>query len=408
MIPKHSSCLYASDYLPYLTAWTKPRLSLVDGLRNVWEDRFPASKLYPTPTGRHALWYFLETANFQSGDEVLVAAYNFYVIIRLLLQKKLIPVFVDIDPDTLCMDADNLAKKITSKSRLVLVTHMFGNPANMLKITEICQQNNLALFEDCAHAVGTFCNSNQVGQFGDGALFSFGIQKLVNSFGGGMLTLSDAYAADFSLPHHPTPRLASAIDTFSRAMTSFLMIPTLYGITLHPAQKAISRWETHFPKLKAVIDPAKDNPDYRFRKQERAPYKAFMSEMHRSQLTRLDTNINRRREIVAQIKGELQSVDEITDLTEDKHGRSNCSYFGIYVPEPFALSDYLSQNGIDSCPQEYYDCASLGQFSAFTTTCDNSKNASQHILRIPSYPWMRDTDIENIISTIEKFFTKNY
>jgi len=406
LIPKHSSCLPTSDYLPYLTTWAKPRSSLVDGFRNVWADRFPSSKLYPTPTGRHALWYFLETINLQAGDEVLVAAYNFYVIIRLILQKGLVPIFVDIDSQTLCMDADDLAKKITKKSRLVLVTHMFGNPAEMIAIKKICLENKLLLFEDCAHAVGTLCNTESVGQFGDGALFSFGVQKLINSFGGGMLVLSNKYATDFDLPLHSPPRLASTLDTFSRALTSFLMHPALYGFTLYSAQKAISRWENKLPQIKAVIDPAKDNPDYRFREQERAPYQAFMSEMHRTQLVRLDANINRRREIVALIKGELQSVDEITLLDEDKHGRSNCSYFGIYVPDPFALSNYLSQNGVDSGPQEYYDCASLGQFSAFAINCDNAKIASQHILRLPSYPWMRDTDIENIISTIKNFLQK--
>jgi len=133
-----------------------------------------------------------------------------------------------------------------------------------------------------------------------------------------------------------------------------------------------------------------------------------MSEMHRLQLTRLKENIDRRRKIVSKIKEKLQAIDEITVLAEDKHGRSNYSYFGIYVPDPFALSDYLSQNGFDSCPQEYYDCASLDQFSEFASTCDRARYASQHLLRLPNYLRMRDSDVNNMISVIDTFFAKNY
>lgn len=407
MIPKHFSCLSTGDYWPYLTSFKNAPSPLSQGLRHVWGHRFPGSALYPTPTGRHALWYFLETLEFQGGDEVLIAAYNFYIIVRILLQKGLKPVFVDVDPETLCMDPADLTNKVSKKSRLVVVTHMFGNPANMVEIETICQQNDLWLFEDCAHAVGTLCNQEQVGQSGDGALFSFGIQKLVNSFGGGMLVLSENLAPKFELPPHSIPKLASFSDTFMRALTSILMTPSLYGITLHQLQKAINRFEDRLPKIKAIIDPAKDNPEYRFYNLERAPYKSFMTEMHRLQLARLNENINRRREIVMTIKHELQDIADISVLYEDKYGHSNYSYFGIYVPDPHALSHFLAQNGIDSCSQEYYDCASLEQFSSFYSKCENAHYASHHILRLPSYPCLRDSEVEKIFKTIKLWFTNH-
>lgn len=407
MIPKHNSCLYASDYLPYLTQNLIAHPPLVDGLREVWGKKLPESRLYPTPTGRHALWYFLEMIDLQPSDEVLVASYNFYVIVRLLLQMGLKPVFVDIDPDTLCMDAEDLAKKITPNSRLVVVTHMFGNPANLKTIRPICIENNLLLFEDCAHAVGTLCKDKQVGQFGDGALFSFGVQKLVNSFGGGLLLLSNNHDFDFDLPPHSVPRVASFVSTFFRALISFLSHPYLYGPTLHSAQKAFTHWEKKLPGLNAIIDPGKDNPNYRFRSSERSPYKSFMSTMHRSQLERLDENIARRRQIVSKIKTELSGINEINLLNEDKYGRSNNLYFGIYVSDPYSLAEYLEKHGIESSPQEYYDCASLQQFTEFAAPSENSLYASRHLLRLPSYPWLRDEDVDHISSSINSWFAEN-
>ena len=98
------------------------------------------------------------------------------------------PIFVDVDPKTLCMDKNDLASKITSKSRLVVATHMYGHPANMTAIQAICREEKILLFEDCAHGVGSTHDGRSVGSFGDAALFSFGINKLVSALGGGCLS----------------------------------------------------------------------------------------------------------------------------------------------------------------------------------------------------------------------------
>lgn len=401
MIPKHCSCLQVKDYLPYfgskLTARTQPECSMTA----VWGHLFQRQGLFPTPTGRHALWYFLERVDLQAGDEVLIAAYNFYVIVRLVVQKGLVPVFVDIDPETLCLDATDLAQKVTDRSRLVIVTHMFGNPANLTEIGAVCRQHELLLFEDCAHGVGTLWETEQVGQAGDGALFSFGVEKLINTFGGGMLVLSDHLAAGYGPPPHPVSKLTSFMDTFGRCIRSVLTAPRLYGWTLYPATRL---GERALPQLREWIIPAKDDPDYRFASQSRAPFKPFMKQMQALQLARLAENISRRRDIMRQIKTRLSHVAEIAFLDEDKHGRSNGSYFGIVVPDPAALARHLARHGIGSNPQEYYDCAALAQFSAYRTPCTHAGYTSDHLLRLPSYPWLRAAEIEHIGHTIEAFW----
>ena len=405
VLPRHSSCLDLGDYLTYVTSGFAPRNNQAPAMQELWKPLLGQCRIVPTSTGRQALWDFLEIAGLQEGDEVLVSAYNFYVIIRILLQKKLVPVFVDIDPETLCMDPKDVMNKLTGRSRMVLVTHMFGNPADMGQITRICRENGLLIFEDCAHAVGTSCGTTHVGQFGDGGLFSFGIYKIVNAFGGGMLVFrnTEVSRAPADVPQRAASGLASFSDNLVRCLVSGLLHPMLHTLILYPSLKLSKRL---MPRLVELVDPSGNDPTYVFRLGDRAPFKPYMTRMIRRQLARLEAHIGRRRAIVEAVKTALSDLDDIVVLHEDKHGRSNCSYLGIGVPDPEDLARYLEAHRILSNPHEYYDCSSLPQFSAFQCRCEHAAYAAQHILRIPNFPSLRDEDVGYMIATIRAYFTK--
>lgn len=393
-LPKHSSCLDRRDFTAYLGSSLR-RAPAADGA-GVWSSHLPERALIPTPTGRHALYYFLENAPLAPGDEVLVAAYNFYIVVRILVQKGLVPVFVDVEPDTLCLDPEDLRRKIGARSRMVLVTHMFGNPANLEAIAAICREHGLLLFEDCAHAVGTRHRGKQVGQAGDGALFSFGVQKLVNSFGGGLLCLEPGLRTGFRQPPHRVSRWHSFSDTLGRFCVSLMMTPSLYGATLHPLERLVARLVDRSSRLRQLIDPARNDGAYRFRRDERAPFKPFMLATHEHQLARLEENVARRRRWAALLKRELAGVEEIGFLDEDRHGRSNFSYFGVVVDDPHRTSRVLAENGIGSSPQEYFDCAALDQFADYAADCPHARQVAAHVLRLPSYPTLEPADARRV------------
>ncbi|MFQ5901293.1 MAG: DegT/DnrJ/EryC1/StrS family aminotransferase [Thermodesulfobacteriota bacterium] len=402
VIPKHSSCLDLSDYMVYLRSGFTPCKDQVIALEKVWEKVLGNRKIVPTPTGRHALWSFLDIAGLKKGDEVLVSAYNFYVVIRLIIQKGLVPVFVDIEPETLCMDPDDLARKITDRSRLVLVTHMFGTPADLKRITLICKQNNLLLFEDCAHAVGTYCGTDHIGHTGDGALFSFGIYKLVNTFGGGMLVLRDSCSVDidYNAPNLALTGIKSFLDNFIRSIFSVLMTPTLHTFIFYPLLRFSKR---HIPGLYQMIEPSGNDPAYLFEVGNRAPFKPYMQRMIKQQLAKVEGKISRRREIAERINSGLKGVDGIRVLHQDRHGRANCSYFGIYVPDPEDMARHLEDCRIVSNPHEYYDCSNLPQFSEYKSYCKHANYAEKHILRLPNYSCLCDEEVEHILLTICSF-----
>lgn len=400
VIPKHYSGLKKEDYLIYFKALLK--LNTKDlTTEKAWGNFFGNRQLIPAPTGRHALWYFLESVELEKGSQVLIPAYNLYVIVRLIIQKGLVPVFVDIDIDTLCMDHKDLAKKITKKSKLVVVTHMFGNPANMSEIKKICDKHKILLFEDCAHAIATESNGKVMGTWGDGALFSFGIYKLINTFGGGLLVMSKKLKFR---GHSPSSSgISSFFDNFTRVIFSLLFHPATYWFILGPF---LNFTKKKAPKLYHVIHPSKDNPEYRFNSGNRAPYKQYMNTMIWSQIRRLKPNIKARTNIALGIKQGLKNLNQISLLNENKYGKSNFSYFGIYVDNPNRLAAYLSKHGIESGSEEYYDCSTLSQFKKYKSNNPNAKYASEHLLRLPNFLGMKKQEVDNVVEKIRDYYLK--
>ncbi len=142
-------------------------------------------------SGRSSFLAILKSLELKEGDEVLMQGFTCNAVVNPVLFLKLVPVFVDIEKESLNINPRDLEEKITSKSRAVIVQHTFGLGANMERIQRICQEHNLFLVEDCAHSLGAKYNQKKLGVFGDAAFFSFGRDKVISSVFGGMLIIKD-------------------------------------------------------------------------------------------------------------------------------------------------------------------------------------------------------------------------
>ena len=147
-------------------------------------------------SGRSAFLAILSALSLEKGDEVLLQAFTCNAAVNPIIWSGLKPVFVDIKKETLNIDPDDLERKITPKSRVVLVQHTFGLPADLQEIQEICQKHNLILIEDCAHSLGATYQGRKIGTFGKAAFFSFGRDKIISSVYGGMAVTNDSILAE--------------------------------------------------------------------------------------------------------------------------------------------------------------------------------------------------------------------
>jgi len=107
------------------------------------------------------------------GDEVICVAAGFPTTVNPIIQFGAIPVFVDIDINTLNINVDIILKAISSKTKAIMIAHTLGNPFNLEEISTICKKHNLWLVEDCCDALGSTYKNLHVGNFGDIATLSF-------------------------------------------------------------------------------------------------------------------------------------------------------------------------------------------------------------------------------------------
>jgi len=136
-------------------------------------------------SGRTALDAILQALEIKKGDEVLVQGFTCTAAVNPILWVGAKPVYVDVEDGTYNMSPDDLEKKITSRSRVVIIQHTFGFPARVSEILSIAKKHNLLVVEDCAHSLGAEYNGQKTGTFGDAAIFSFGRSKVISAVFGG-------------------------------------------------------------------------------------------------------------------------------------------------------------------------------------------------------------------------------
>lgn len=141
--------------------------------------------------GTAALQLALAGCGVEPGDEVITSPYSWGATTGCILHHNAIPVFVDIDPDTLCLDPTKIERRITERTRAILPVHIYGMPADMAAITQVARKHDLAVIEDCSQAAGARYRNRLVGTWGDAGAFSLQASKNLTGGEGGILITNE-------------------------------------------------------------------------------------------------------------------------------------------------------------------------------------------------------------------------
>ena len=143
-----------------------------------------------TSNGTTALTTALMASGVEQGDEVIIPSFSFVATATSVLSARAVPVFVDIEPDTFCMNPELIEDAITEKTKAIMPVHLYGHLANMDAIAEIAEKHGIALLEDAAQAHGAKQGDKSAGSWGP-ASFSFYPSKNMTTGEGGMILTND-------------------------------------------------------------------------------------------------------------------------------------------------------------------------------------------------------------------------
>ena len=152
------------------------------------------------PNGTLTMSSILDCLNLKKNDEVLVSNYTMVATANVAKFVNLKLNLVDVSEKNLCMCPNDLIKKINKNSKVVIYTQMNGRVGHIDKIKKICEQNDLLLIEDAAHAIGSYIKKKHVGSHGIASSFSFSMPKLISmGQGGAVITNNDKLAKKLRL-----------------------------------------------------------------------------------------------------------------------------------------------------------------------------------------------------------------
>ncbi len=306
------------------------------------------------------------------GREVISPSMTFVSTNHAILYNGGTPVFADIDKETLCLDPDDVIKKITDKTKGIITVHYAGHPSNMEALKKIAKDHGLFLLEDAAHSMGASYKSQKVGNLGDAACFSFQALKNLTTGEGGMITTNNRIMYDRL---KKLRWMGIDKDTFTRDKEG--SYSWMYDVEE-------LGYKNHMNDIQATIGSV--------------------------QLKKLDNNLNKKRYDIAQYyNNRLSKLDWIK--TPPQYGdveRVFCLYV-IQLEKRNELSDYLSNLGISTgvhyLPNHhhsfYKDLIKSGQIKLPNVPVTDI--VWEKILDLPLFPDLTLDELDYICTAIENF-----
>ena len=322
-------------------------------------------------SGTAALHAAVYATGIKKGDEVIVPAMSFAASANCVVFQGAIPVFVDVDPDTLLIDPADVERKLTKKTKAIITVDYAGQPCDYDRLTEIALRNKLSLIDDACHALGASYKKRRLGALADLNVFSFHAVKHITTGEGGMISTGN-------------PELAEKMRIFRN-----------HGIAAdHYKRKALGSWYYEMTDL-----------GYNYRLTD------FQCALGLSQLSKLHKWLARRQEIAGYYDRAFSGIEEVTPL---KVKPEVVHAYHLYVirfntkkmnKDRDAIFQELRHQGIGV--NVHYIPIHLHPFyrEKFGTGpgfCPVAEEAHQHIITLPMFHRLSNDDVKKVIEAVKK------
>jgi|GEM_PF-2800884 len=332
MIPRVAADVTRKEITEILKALAKNSSELISDLEKSFRFQLGFKKSFFLNSGTAALYLALKSIGVE-GREVIIPAYTCGAVVEAVLLADGIPVFVDVDASTFNISLEDLKRKLSDRTKVVIAVDLFGNPVDYYALREILESYDVYLIDDAAQALGAKYDNKYLGSFGDFAIFSFGLGKGVTGGGGGALIVNNNDILDKVEEFYSQLREPSSFENVKvlyRILSMFLFSrKKLYGfirerverLTVHEDQELVNR----ILKLFSGDSIVKDKRIKSFSKISKFSAAAVLG-----QIARLDCIVNRRRVhakyLLSNLNFERIKVQECPKLGEHAYSR-----FGIVL-----------------------------------------------------------------------------
>jgi 8-amino-3,8-dideoxy-alpha-D-manno-octulosonate transaminase len=220
-------------------------------------------------SGTAALRVALAALDIERGDEVITQSFTFVATAEAIIESGATPIITEVD-DTLNMDPADLKKKITSRTKAVIVVHMLGTPARMSEILPIVREKGLIVIEDTAWGCGGELNGKRLGTIGDIGTFSFDFAKTMTTGEGGMIityhpSIHDRAAAYHDHGHENNPNLPRWEDSRQGSGFNYRMNELQGAVGLAQLRKLDQVVEAQRENCSMIMDHLRDFRNLQFR-----------------------------------------------------------------------------------------------------------------------------------------------
>ncbi|OPZ96269.1 MAG: UDP-2-acetamido-2-deoxy-3-oxo-D-glucuronate aminotransferase [Bacteroidetes bacterium ADurb.Bin408] len=303
-----------------------------------------------------ALYFSLLAAGVKPGDEVIVPSFSFIATVTPVLQAGAVPVFTDIRSDTLSMDADDLIKKITPKTKAIIFVHLFGATCPVQDIFKTACERNIFLIEDNAHSLGSTNDAGiKAGTQSHISCVSFDPTKIIGGFG-----------------------TAGAALTDDESLFELLKKLGNQGKNRKTGQHDILGFNSRISDFQA----------------------AFLS----YQLTLMGTFIKKRIQVAEAYNA---TIDTLSDIQYIQKERSVFHKYVILTNKRDDLRTYLSDKGIQTLIHYntlLYEHPLFHGYKYRASHINFAPQITDKVLSLPIYPEMNDTEIRYVTENLLKFF----
>jgi len=302
--------------------------------------------------GTVSLMLALKALGVGPGDEVLVPDFTMLASATAVQLAGAVPVFVDVERISLCMDLDLAEEQIGPRTRALMLVSLNGRSPDMARAVELCSRRGIALVEDAAQSLGSRWRGRHLGSFGALGSFSFSAPKIITTGQGGALTTDDDLLAE-----------------------------------------RVRKWKD-FGRRRAGED-FYELPGYNFKVTD------LQSVIGIEQMKKLGWRVQRKKEIFARYRDLLADVSEVVFLKTELDDVAPW-FIDVLVPDPEALRRVLAAAEIGS--RFFYPALHSQPAFGLSGRFPNAEYAAQHGLWLPSSSFLTDTDVERVCEAARAHF----